>query len=83
MTMMLRKDGEIKWEDSSKDSFSIIKKDLGQTPMLMIPYYGKDFMIFPFDFEHTIVVILLQKNDEVHEKPIAFFNKSLRDVELK
>jgi hypothetical protein len=40
-------------------------------------------MIFPFSSEHTIVAVLLQKNDEGHEQPIVFFNKSLKDAEMK
>jgi hypothetical protein len=39
MTKMLKKDNEIKWDDSAKDSFSTIKKYLGETPMLMSPNY--------------------------------------------
>jgi hypothetical protein len=35
-----------------------------------------------FSSEHTIAAVLLQKNSEVHENPIAFFSKSLRDVAL-
>jgi hypothetical protein len=27
--------------------------------------------------------VLLQKNQEGHEKPISFFSKSLQDVEMK
>jgi hypothetical protein len=40
-------------------------------------------MIFSFASENTIVVVLLQKNSENLEQPIAFFSKSIRDSELK
>ena len=40
-------------------------------------------MIFSFASEHTITVVLLQKNDEGFEQPIVFFSKRLRDDELK
>jgi hypothetical protein len=40
-------------------------------------------MIFSFASEDTIVVVLLQRNDQGYEKPISFFNKTLRDSELK
>jgi hypothetical protein len=39
-------------------------------------------MMFPFSSKHTIVAILPQKN-EGYDQPIAFFKKSLKDVELK
>jgi hypothetical protein len=47
------------------------------------PDYTKEFLIFSFASEHTIAVVLLQKNEEGFEQPIAFFSKSLRDGELK
>lgn len=39
--------------------------------------------IFSFASFHTIAAILLQKNSEGFEQPIAFFNKSLQAAELK
>ena len=43
--------------------------------------------LFPVVFfcfeEHTIVEVLLQKDDEGYEKPIAYFSRDLRDDELK
>jgi hypothetical protein len=80
---MLKKESEIKWNAESKDSFENIKKALGESPVLVSPEYDKEFLIFSFSSENTIAVVLLQKNDDGHEKPIAFFSKALRDVELK
>jgi hypothetical protein len=51
--------------------------------MLASPDYLKDFLIFSFASEHTIVAVLLQKNEEGFEQPIAFFSKILRDTGLK
>ena len=80
---MLKKDSEVKWTTEDKASFSHIKKFISEEPMLVSPDYLKDFLIFSFASEHTIVAVLLQKNEEGLEQPIAFFNKSLRDAELK
>ena len=41
------------------------------------------FYCFSFTYEHTIPGVLLQKNQHNAEKPIALFNKVLRDGELK
>jgi hypothetical protein len=54
-----------------------------EAPVLASPDYTKDFFIFSIASDETIIVVLLQKNEEGHEKPIAFFNRSLRDAELK
>ena len=45
--------------------------------------YDKPFMIFSFASPHTIAGVLLQKNEEGYEQPIAFFSQVLRDAELK
>ena len=51
--------------------------------MLVSPDFNKDFLIFSYASEHTIAVVLLQKNNENMEQPISFFNKMLRDGEIK
>ena len=51
--------------------------------MLVSPNFNKDFLIFSYASEHTIAAVLLQKNNENMEQPIAFFSKMLRDGELK
>jgi hypothetical protein len=83
ITDMLKKDAEIKWIPEAKESFENIKQALIQAPVLINPNYSKEFLIFSFASEDTIVVVLLQRNDQGYEQPISFFNKTLRDSELK
>lgn len=80
---MLKKDSTLKWRVEAKQSFEAIKEALTKTPVLISPDFKKDFIIFSFALEHTIAAILLQKNDQGYEQPIAFFSKSLRDDTLK
>ena len=40
-------------------------------------------MIYSYASEDTIAGVMLQKNNENHEQPIAFMSKNLRDAELK
>jgi hypothetical protein len=49
---------------------------------LISPDFTQDFYLFSFASEHTIATVLLQKNSEGYEQPIAFFSKYLRDVAL-
>jgi hypothetical protein len=51
--------------------------------VLISPDYSKDFLIFSFASDDSIATILLQRNDQGREHPIAFFNKALRDAELR
>jgi hypothetical protein len=69
-------------DNGSKASFACINKVISEAPVLASPDYLKDFLIFSFAFEHTLVAVLLQKNEEGFEQPIAFFSKSLRDTKL-
>ena len=80
---MLRKGSEIKWSSEAKKSFEEIKDALTKAPILISPDFEKDFQIYSFASEHTVVGVLLQKNEEGYEQPIAFFSKTLRDAPLK
>ncbi len=51
--------------------------------MLRTPNYTKPMHIFSFSSFHTLPVVLLQKDNEGYEQPIAFFIKSLQPVKLK
>jgi hypothetical protein len=83
ITNMLKKNHEVKWTPEAREYFQIIKEELGESPFLVSPNYDKYLFIFSFASEHTIVLVLLQKNDENQEQWIAFFNRALRDAELK
>ena len=54
-----------------------------ESPTLINPYYIKEFSIFSFTSYDTLATVLLQKNDEGVEHVVAFFSKTLRDVELR
>ncbi len=54
-----------------------------KAPVLISPNFTKDFIIFSFDFEHTVAAVLLHKKDDGFEQPISFCSKALRDAALK
>ena len=83
LTNMLRKDSSIDWTVEAKQSFEEIKMALTKTPVLTSPKFDRDFIIFSFASEHTVAAVLLQKDDQGCEKPIAFFSKAPRDASLK
>lgn len=64
---ILKKDLTIKWIREAKKSFEHIKLALTQTPILINPKFDREFIIFSFALEHTIVVVLIQKDDQVFE----------------
>jgi len=54
-----------------------------EVPTLISPYYSKEFHIFSFVSRDTLAAVLFKKDDEGSKHPVAFFNKTLRDVELR
>jgi hypothetical protein len=82
ITNMLKKDAKVKWDSKSRQSFEQVKHAITEAPVLISPDFTKDFYLFSFASEHTIAAVLLQKNSEGYEQPIAFFSKALRDVAL-
>ena len=83
ITLLLRKEQDIKWTSSTKETFQRIKTALLEPLVLVSPNYRKYFMLFPFSSKYTITTVLLHKNGQCHDKPIAFFSHVLRDNELK
>eukprot|EP00253_Pinus_taeda_P025706 PITA_25706 len=61
---MLKKDAKVKWIVEAKQAFEEIKMALTRTPILTSQKFDRDFIIFSFASEHTIAVVLLQKDDE-------------------
>jgi hypothetical protein len=80
---MLKNKDEVKWTIESKASFVHIKKVIREAPVLASPDYLKDFLIFSFSSEHTVTTVLLQKNEEGFEQPIAIFSQIIRDAKLR
>ena len=70
-------------EEEAKEYFANIKKALTKDHVLISPNFTKEFMIFSFASEHTIARVLLHKNEQNLEQPIAFYSKALRDSTLK
>jgi hypothetical protein len=83
ITAMLRKGNEVKWTAEPRASFDQIKRALTWAPVLVSPDYSKEFLIFSFASFDTVALVLLQRNAEGREQPIAFFSKALRDAELR
>ena len=74
---MLKKDQEVKWTTEAKNSFEKIKIALTESPVLVSPDFTREFLTFSFSFEDTLAAVLLQKNKDGLEQPIAFFRKLL------
>jgi len=55
MSGMLKTGNGIKWGGLAKDSFSTLKKYVGETPMIMSPHY-KQYLIFSIFLLSTLLL---------------------------
>jgi hypothetical protein len=83
ITSMLKKGSEIKWTGNARSSFQDIKQAIMESTTLISLDYTNNFYIFFFASYDTVVAVLLQKDDESIDHPVAFFSKTLRDDELR
>ena len=80
---LLKKDAKFEWSEEGRKAFKTIKEAIAKSLVLVSPNYAKEFRFFSFASEETIDGVLLQRNDEKQEQPIAFMSKSLQNSELK
>ena len=76
---LLKNDAKFEWTNEGRESFKCIKDGIARSIVLIILDYSKDFQIFSFSLEDTIVGVLLQKSNEGQEKTIAFMSRALQD----
>jgi hypothetical protein len=74
---LLKKDARFEWTEEGRQDLKNIKDTIGKSLVLISLNYSKEFQIFSFASEDTIVEVLLQNNGEGQEKPISFMSKAL------
>ena len=76
---LIKKDAKFEWSDEGRKAFKVIKDAIAKSPVLVSPNYAKEFQFFSFASKETIARVLLQRNDEKQEQPIAFMSKALQN----
>ena len=74
---MIKKDSNFKWRKERKEAFDKIKKSIVEAPTLQSPNFDKEFILYTFDFDHSIAVVLTQKNEVGEEFTISFMSTRL------
>jgi hypothetical protein len=82
LSALLKKDVAFRWGNETNRSFEDIKNAISQAPVLISPDFSRDFIIFSFASQDTIAGVLMQKDVDNFEHPVAFMRKVLRDSEL-
>jgi hypothetical protein len=60
-----------------------IKKPISSALVLEKLDFNKEFIIYTNSIEEAIYVVLLQKDDQNNEHPVAYMSQSLSDDEIK
>jgi hypothetical protein len=63
--------------------FNNIKQAITTMPMLISPYFKRDFILHYVSTEGVMASVLTQRNSKGEELPISFMSKTLRDYEIK
>jgi len=61
---MIHKYVEFKWDDEWKKAFSDINTTISQSPMLRTPDFNKDFFLYTFASDQSLVAVVTQKDDD-------------------
>ena len=75
---MIKKYFNFKWTKERREAFENIKESIAEAPSLQIPNFDNEFILYTFSFDHSIVAVLTQKNEEEEECPISFMSTSLQ-----
>jgi len=58
---LLKKGAPFMWDDLAQWSFHSLKKDLMLTPLLILPSYGEDSLLYLTSLESTTGMVLIQE----------------------
>jgi hypothetical protein len=75
---MIKKDAQFKWTYVEKESFKKLKSAIVVAPTLQSPDFSKYFLLFTFSSDHSLTLMLTQKDQEGNECPIKFMTMGLQ-----
>ena len=80
---MIKKDSNFKWKKERKEAFEKIKEAIVEAPTLRSPNFDHEFILYTFASDHSIAVVLTQKNEDREEFLVSFMSMGLQGAELK
>jgi hypothetical protein len=80
---LLKQDRSFSWMDDAKNDFIGIEKAISSAPVLAKPDFEKEFMIYTNSTEEAIFAILMQCDEQINKKPMAYMSQILSDDEFK
>lgn len=80
---MLKKDALLSWSIEAKQAFHDAKKAITEASMLKNANFSKDFIMYAYRIEKSMIDILAQKNYQEEEHHIAFHSQTLHDYQTR
>ena len=80
---LLKKGVPFIWDDQAQWSFDVLKVALASMPVISLPSYQKDFLLYLEASDTTVGMVLVQTDDVHFEHVIYYLSHGLVDVELK
>lgn len=82
MENLLRKKHNFKWDNLAIKAFEEVKKAIAKVPTLFHLDFKKEFIMYCYALEYTMLGILLQRNEKDDEVPIYFMSVPLKKHKL-
>jgi hypothetical protein len=82
-TRLIKKCVSFIWDDTCQKAFEEIKVYLTNPPILVAPVSGKPFLLYVRAMDHSLGVLLAQKNNEGFEQAIYYHSRTLIGAESR
>ncbi|KAL0396266.1 UNVERIFIED_CONTAM: hypothetical protein Scaly_0075000 [Sesamum calycinum] len=80
---LMKKDVPFQWDEACDKAFKSIKYYLMKPPVLVAPVPGCPLILYIAAQEHSIGILLAQKNDEGKENDLYYLSRTMAPNELK
>ena len=80
---LLKQDTPFVWDETAQLTFEALKKALLSVPLLRLPDYSRDFILYLAASKSTIGVVLVQEEDKLTEHVIYYLSRALAGPELR
>ena len=80
---LLKQDIPFVWDETAQLAFEALKKALLSAPLLCLPDYSCDFILYVAASKSTIGVVLVQEDDKLQEHVVYYLSCALFGPELR
>ena len=82
MEKLLKKDSKFQWIEECQQSFDTLKKNMVTAPILVFPYWSKEFHVHVDASSIALGVVLAQPGEGDIDHPLDFASRNLSTVEI-